>query len=67
MGRYMAYMSQFPFTYDFNSVFDQLIAPITQYFTRGDVEAWYGKAGLANVAITSRNGMSWRGSGVRGR
>lgn len=65
MGRYAAHMAAFPFHYNFNSVFDQLIAPITQYFRRRDVEGWYRSAGLAETVITSRNGMSWRGTGRR--
>ncbi len=63
LGEYLAYMAQFNFSYIHNSVFDQLIAPITWYFRKDEVEAWFKKAGLAEVNISSRNQMSWRGFG----
>jgi SAM-dependent methyltransferase len=63
LGAYLAYMAQFDFTYIHNSVFDQLIAPITRYFRQAEVEAWFKKAGLEEVQISSRNEMSWRGFG----
>ncbi|MCX7974056.1 MAG: methyltransferase domain-containing protein [Candidatus Aminicenantes bacterium] len=65
MSEYLAYMSQFSFNYLHNSVFDQLIAPITKYFRRDEVLAWFKKAGLSNIQISSRNEMSWRGFGQR--
>lgn len=65
MSSYMAFMSQFDFLHMFNSVFDQLIAPITRYFRRHEVEAWLEKAKLGNILITDRNRMSWRGTGQR--
>ena len=65
MSSYFAFMSQFPFTYIYNSVFDQLIAPITNYFKREEIEGWFERAGLEEVFITSRNDMSWRGTGRR--
>jgi SAM-dependent methyltransferase len=66
MGEYMSYMSQFNLHYVFNSVFDQLIAPITQYFRRDEVAGWFEAAGLRNVRLNQRNGMSWRATGERG-
>jgi len=65
MGEYISYMSQFNLRYVFNSVFDQLIAPITQYFRRDEVKGWFEAAGLRNVRLTQRNGMSWRATGER--
>ncbi len=65
LSDYLAYMAQFNFTYMHNSIFDQLIAPITKYFRRWEIEAWFKKAGLKDVVITSRNEMSWRGFGRR--
>ncbi len=65
MSPYFSFMSQFPLTYIHNSVFDQLIAPITHYFKRGEIEGWFSKAKLEDVLITSRNDMSWRGTGRR--
>jgi len=65
MSSYFGFMSQFPFYYLYNSVFDQLIAPITNYFKREEVEGWFEKADMEEVLITSRNDMSWRGTGRR--
>lgn len=65
MSEYLAYMSQFNFHYLHNSVFDQLIAPITKYFRQEEILDWFRKAGLKNVQIISRNEMSWRGFGQR--
>jgi len=65
MSSYLVYMSQFEFFYIFNSIFDQLIAPITQYFRRQEIEDWFQKAGLEQVIITNRNEMSWRASGQK--
>jgi len=65
MGDYISYMSQFNLHYVFNSVFDQLIAPITQYFRRDQVAGWFEAAGLRNVSLSQRNGMSWRATGER--
>ncbi len=63
MNSYVLYISQFEFHHIFNSVFDQLIAPITNYFHREEVEQWFKKANLKNIIITNRNNMSWRASG----
>jgi len=65
LGTYLNYMARFPIPYLLNSVFDQLIAPITRYFRREDVDRWYRTAGLKEIAVTARNDMSWRGTGVR--
>lgn len=63
MSSYIVYISQFNFTHIFNSVFDQLIAPITNYFYREEIEKWFKEANLKNILITSRNNMSWRATG----
>jgi len=65
MNSYILYMSQFNFYYIFNSIFDQFIAPITQYFHREEIEEWLRKAGLKKTIITNRNDMSWRASGQK--
>lgn len=43
--------------------FDRLSVPSTVYFTREEVEGWYQRAGLAEVAIQSREGIGWRALG----
>lgn len=63
LAAYLSYMAQFNFTYLHNSIFDQLIAPITRYFRKEEVEAWFRSAGMKEVNVISRNEMSWRGFG----
>jgi len=65
MNSYLDYMARFNPYYVFNSVFDQLIAPITQYFRREQVREWFREADLTDIALTQRNGMSWRATGRR--
>ena len=43
--------------------FDRLSVPSTVYFSQADVEAWFGDAGLQDVAIQSRDGIGWRALG----
>lgn len=63
LGEYLSYMSSFDFTYLFNCVFDQLIAPITQYFKAQEVRGWFESAGLKNIGLYRRNNISWRATG----
>jgi len=65
MNTYLLYMSKFNLSHNFNSVFDQLIAPITYYFTKEEVENWFKKQNLKNIAISNRNNMSWRCTGQK--
>ncbi|MGB8953157.1 MAG: methyltransferase domain-containing protein [Candidatus Aminicenantales bacterium] len=63
LGDYISYVSQFNFSYLFNVVFDQLIAPITQYFRQEEVRSWFKKADLEKIRLFRRNNMSWRATG----
>lgn len=60
LGTYFAYMGAFPFKYQFNTVFDQLVAPRTHYFKREELVAIFEELPFRKVKITSRNKMSWR-------
>jgi SAM-dependent methyltransferase len=60
MKEYFLYMSRFPFKYQHNTVYDQLIAPRTYYFKKEELDALFGRLNFKSVLITSRNGMSWR-------
>jgi hypothetical protein len=44
-------------------VLDQLIAPITHYIERRQIEGWFGRD-FTDVHISSLNRMSWRAVGV---
>jgi hypothetical protein len=63
MHTYLLYMSRFNFSHNFNSVFDQLIAPITHYYTEQEIANWFEESNLENIIVSSRNDMSWRGTG----
>lgn len=63
MHTYLLYMSRFNFSHNFNSVFDQLIAPITHYYTEQEIANWFEESNLKNIIVSSRNDMSWRGTG----
>jgi len=65
MNSYVLYIFQFNFSHIFNSVFDQLIVPITNYFYREEIEQWLRKENLKNIIISNRNNMSWRASGQK--
>jgi SAM-dependent methyltransferase len=60
MTDYFLYMSQFPFKYQHNTVFDQLIAPRTYYFKKEELEDIFREPRFKRLHISSRNGMSWR-------
>jgi SAM-dependent methyltransferase len=45
--------------------FDRLAVPSTVYFQRQDVESWFDRNGLAEVQISSRDGIGWRALGSR--
>jgi len=59
-ARYLTWLSRFPFRHTHQVVFDHLGAPIAHYYRREELAAWFERAGLDDVQITSRNGNSWR-------
>jgi SAM-dependent methyltransferase len=65
LGAYIASLSSFSFRQNYNIVFDQLVAPTAHYLRRDEFEAWFRRAGLTDIEISSRNGNSWRGRGRR--
>lgn len=60
---YLVTLADFTFRQNYSIVFDQLVAPSSQYIKRSQFEEWFAAAGLENVEITQRNGNSWRGRG----
>ena len=60
LKNYLLYMARFPFRYQHNTVYDQLIAPRTHYFKKKELEDQFRGLNFEKVLITSRNGMSWR-------
>jgi SAM-dependent methyltransferase len=60
MKNYLLYMARFPFRYQHNTVYDQLIAPRTHYFKKRELEEQFRELNFEKVVITGRNGMSWR-------
>jgi SAM-dependent methyltransferase len=62
-GAYFRFLAKRDFAFTHGVVFDQLVAPTTHYLRRDEFEAWFRRAGLADVVITWRNRNSWRGLG----
>jgi SAM-dependent methyltransferase len=60
LGEYFSYMANFPFKYQFNTVFDQLVAPRSYFFKKEELETIFKSFKFQEVIITPRNNMSWR-------
>ncbi len=60
LGEYLSYMADFPFKYQFNTVFDQLVAPRSYFFKKEELEDIFNSFKFKEVIITPRNNMSWR-------
>lgn len=64
-GEYLAYISRFDFNEIHHIVFDHLVAPVSHYINRSEVERWYREEGLADPVIRWHNRNSWTGFGSR--
>jgi SAM-dependent methyltransferase len=64
LREYVYSLRPFGFRQNYNIVFDHLVAPTAFYLRREEFAAWFERAGLAAVQISSRNHNSWRGLGV---
>lgn len=53
------YLSGFSFRQNHSILFDQLLAPIANYYKKEEFEEWF--KGLGDIVITWRNRNSWRG------
>jgi hypothetical protein len=62
---YLYSLSEFTFRQNYAIVFDQLVAPSSQYIKREQLQEWFESVGFENVEITWRNRNSWRGRGQR--
>jgi SAM-dependent methyltransferase len=62
---YLTFLGQFGFHEQALIVFDHLVPEIAEYLSRPEFEAWFAENGLERVAISARNGNSWRGFGVQ--
>jgi len=60
LGEYFSYMADFPFKYQFNTVFDQLVAPRSYFFKKEELENIFESFKFREIIITPRNNMSWR-------
>lgn len=57
------YLSDFSFKQIHSIVFDQMFAPIANYYTKEKFREWFENAKLKDIVITQRNKNSWRGVG----
>ena len=62
---YLYYTSRLSYTALVNVIFDHLAPQLADYISREQFESWFRDQNLADVTITSRNNMSWRGLGTR--
>ena len=54
----------YPFRYNYADWFDRLSVPLTDGFSKEQVERWFKNVGLRDISITSRV-TGWRGSGKK--
>jgi len=59
------YLSKFSFRQNHSIIFDQLVAPIANYYTKEEFKRWFDNASLKNVSIVWRNRNSWKGFGTK--
>lgn len=62
---FLKYLGDLNFTIIHSIIFDQMLAPIANYYTKEEFEKWFKDARLKDVIITHRNNNSWRGLGVK--
>jgi SAM-dependent methyltransferase len=62
-GDYLSWLAQFGWREHHAIVFDHLVAPTAQYFTRAQFEEWWSSIDADDVTIGWHNKNSWRGFG----
>lgn len=60
---YMLFVYTWPFYKVHEMILDQLIAPITHYIKREQMETWFNPQEFTDIHITALNQMSWSGTG----
>jgi len=65
MNGFFHYLSGHSFTQNTSILFDQLIAPIANYYTRDEFDSFFTENNIKDVRIVHRNNNSWTGVGVR--
>lgn len=66
-GEYLAYISRFDFNEIHHIVFDHLVAPVSHYIKRSEVEQWFRDQGFKEPLVRWHNKNSWMGFGTRER
>ncbi len=64
-GMFFYYLSKLRFTHIQEIVYDQLIAPISNYYYKGEFERWFRNNNLKDVKLRWRNRNSWSGVGIK--
>ncbi len=59
------YLANFNFEQNHSILFDQLLAPIANYYKKEEFEKWFLEAPLKDIKITRRNKNSWRGLAIK--
>ena len=58
---FLVYLFNLGFDVVHSIIFDQMLAPISNYYTKSEFEKWFKDAKLKNIGISWRNKNSWRG------
>jgi hypothetical protein len=61
---YLYYSSRLNYASLVSVIFDHLVPQLTAYISKEEFESWFIEENLAEVIITARNNMSWRGLGT---
>lgn len=64
-GEYLSYISRFDFNEIHHIVFDHLVAPVSNYLRRSEVEGWFRQAKFDSPVLRWHNRNSWTGFGSR--
>ena len=62
---YLYYSARLSYASLVSVIFDHLVPQLATYISKEELESWFYEEDLKDVAITSRNNMSWRGQGTR--
>lgn len=61
---YFRYIGAWPLPQLHEMVLYQLLAPVTRYLSKPELERWFSDGRFASHEITQFNGMSWRAHGI---
>lgn len=63
LSEYLLFFHKLGFAQFRATIFDKMIPPISNYYSRDEFLQWFNDSGLKNITISPRNNNSWRGIG----